>query len=99
MVALATRYVPALVRIALACVSVAVFGADLRSREPLEQFVRQFRFDIRRPEVAQSVALTPTFDVGADLIGDYAIADAIVPVKLRDVSPEARQAWIEMPAA
>jgi hypothetical protein len=97
MVALITRYIPALVSLALVCVSVTVFRADLRTREPLEQFVRQFQFDVRRPDVAESVALTPSFDVGADLIGDYAVADAIVPVKLRDVTAEARQAWIEMP--
>ena len=93
-----TRALPAVACLALAVVSVVRWSGDLRTRDPLDRFVTEYRFDLRRPDVAQSVRLAPSFDIGADLLANYALADAVVPAKLRDLTPEQRQAWIEMPA-
>ena len=99
MARLLTRVLPAAACLSLAVVSLIVWRADARARRPVDQFIKDFRFDIRRPDVAKSVDLAPSSDIGADLLAHYALADAVVPAKLRDMTPEERQAWIEMPAS
>ncbi|HJT16004.1 MAG TPA: hypothetical protein VJ853_01375 [Thermoanaerobaculia bacterium] len=55
------------------------------------------RFDVheRRPDVTRTVGYAPSADWTADIVADAALNDAYSPVDLSNVTPRARQSWIE----
>ena len=85
----------ALACLALAAASIASYRHDIASRATTDAFVRDFELDLRRPDVAITVALTPRFDVAADVLADTALRDALLSVNLREAEPAVRTSWIK----
>ena len=85
----------ALACLALAAASIASYRHDLATRTTTNAFVRDFELDLRRPDVATTVALTPRFDVAADVLADTTLRDAVLPVNLSEVESAVRASWIK----
>jgi hypothetical protein len=85
----------ALLFLCLAAGSMVSYRNDLASRATARAFVRDFELDLRRPDVAMTVAVTPRFDVAADVLADATLRDAVLPVNLSEVEPAVRASWIK----
>ena len=85
----------ALACLSLAAASIASYRHDLTTRATTDAFVRDFELNLRRPDVATTVALTPRFDVAADVLADTTLRDAVLPVNLSEVEPPVRASWIK----
>jgi hypothetical protein len=81
--------------LALAATSIASYRNDLASRATTNAFVRDFELNLRRPDVASTVALTPRFDVAADVFADTTLRDAVLSVNLGEAEPAVRASWIK----
>ncbi len=81
--------------LALAATSIASYRNDLASRATTNAFVRDFELNLRRPAVATTVALTPRFDVSADVLADTTLRDALLSVNLSEAEPAVRSSWIK----
>jgi hypothetical protein len=81
--------------LALAATSIASYRSDLASRDTTNAFVRDFELNLRRPDVATTVALAPRFDVAADVLADTTLRDAVFSVNLSEAEPAIRASWIK----
>src|SRR5258708_17610186 len=84
----------AAVAIILVIVSAVRYGSDLRDRKPAERFLVSFDVAARRPAEAATLGLVPAADLGANVIADIALSDAVGTVSLADASPDLRARWL-----
>src|SRR5258708_36019818 len=84
----------AAVAIILVIVSAVRYGSDLRDRKPAERFLVSFDVAARRPAEAATLGLVPAADLGANVIADIALSDAVGTVRLADASPDLRARWL-----
>ena len=85
----------ALACLVLAAASIASYRHDIATRATTDAFVRDFELDLRHPDVATTVTLTPRFDVAADVLADLTLRDAVLSVNLREAEPALRASWIK----
>ena len=85
----------ALACLALVAASIISYRNDLASRATTNAFVRDFELNLRRPDVATTVALTPRFDVADDVLADTTLRDAVLSVNLSEAEPAVRASWIK----
>lgn len=75
--------------------SIAAYVADERSRIPASQFTQEFTINLRRPDIVSSLRYAPSGDFASDLVADSTLRDVVIPVKLRDLTPRMRAAWLD----
>jgi len=90
-----TRSAGVLACVALAAISVLSYLRDLQSRRPVEDFVRRFHVQERRPEYAQTIRYAPASDLAGEVAADVTLQDALGRIFFADVSPDIRRLWIE----
>lgn len=85
----------AMLCLAGAYASFAVYAEDRRARVAPSRFAEQYTMMLRRPDVVRSLDLAPSGDFASDLIADATLRDVVVPVQLSAVTPSVRAAWID----
>jgi hypothetical protein len=80
--------------IVLAIASVFRYDRDVRDRVPAQRFLADFDVAARRPADAATLALVPAADLGANVVADIALSDAVGTVRLADASPDLRARWL-----
>src|SRR4030088_2252441 len=78
----------------LAIAAVMRYEGDRSARNAAGQFLTDFDVSPRHPEIAATLPLVPAADLGAEVIGDVALADALGSVNLADATPELRARWL-----
>jgi hypothetical protein len=78
----------------LGIASIAQYLQDLRLRAPAERFGREFLIDLRWPWAA-SMRLEPAGDLESDVVVQSALQEAPGSLRLEELSPSLRQAWIK----
>lgn len=91
-----TRHLIAIAALLLVALSIAHYAAGRAGRRDVDRFLDDYAFSLRRPEVVTSARLEISDDFAAYAAADAAVRDAIEPVNLNDVTPTARQAWLDM---
>ncbi len=79
----------------LAAASVAYYELDLRSGKPAERFERAFSIDLRWPLDVEMMRLQPSGDLASDVVVNAALRGVPGSVRLEDLSPRLRKAWVE----
>jgi hypothetical protein len=85
------RRVLAATAIVLAVLAVVRYAGDRERRGAANRFMTGFDVPARHPDEAATLPLVPSADLGADVVGDVALSDALGSVHLADASPEMRQ--------
>jgi hypothetical protein len=80
--------------IVLALASVFRYDRDIRDRDAAQRFLIDFDVAARRPAEAATLALVPAADLGANVVADIALGDAVGTVRLADASPDLRARWL-----
>lgn len=85
----------ALVACGLAFASYALFDADRAARVPAQQFAERYTMPLRNPDTVSSLRFAPSGDFAGDLVADATLHDVASPVRLTDLEPAVRDAWID----
>lgn len=78
-----------------AVLSVRGYWTDAAWRRRAEAFAREFTFPERRPEKLESARFEGAGDLAAAAVARIALLDALEGVSLANLSPEARQRWLD----
>jgi hypothetical protein len=78
----------------LAILSVAHYANLKRRWAPVEQFVRKFGLDVRRPGLLEQTRLEPSPDFAAAVVADAVVRDELGTVNWSELSGEQREAWL-----
>jgi len=89
------RYLTTLFWISMAVLSVVVYRRDQTKRKEIEKAFAPFGFAIRRPEILESAGYAATWHDVVELYGDAVVDDALGTVKWKDLTPDAREAWMK----
>ncbi len=80
----------ALMAVVLAVLAVLRYAYDEEARGAADHFLVDYDVPARQPQNAATLPLVPSADLGADIIGDIALADAFGSVNLAGASPDLR---------
>jgi hypothetical protein len=77
--------------VALAILAYLRYAYDQEARRAGNRFLADFDVPARHHADAATLPLVPSADLGADVVGDIALADAFRSVNLADASPDLRE--------
>jgi hypothetical protein len=92
----AARIAAAIALVTLAIVAIVHYRHDEQKRDPVNAYAKRFKVEVRRPPHAKTIDYAPSADDAAEIAADVALQDAVAGVKLSDIEPEARQAWLDV---
>ncbi|MCM2316197.1 MAG: hypothetical protein NDJ92_13705 [Thermoanaerobaculia bacterium] len=85
--------------LALLAASWLAYRADRRERTPIEAFVDRFELDLRRADDVATLRLQPQADLGAVIAASMTLEDVYGSVRMKDLDPATRAAWVRSVAA
>lgn len=94
--AIAARIASALALVVLAVVAIVHYVHDEQKRAPVNAYMKRFQVEVRRPPYAKTINYAPSADDAAEVAADVALQDAIGGVKLSEIEPSAKQAWLDV---